>query len=264
MLSIFFDHLGEDPQLVAAAREAGLEAVDCSVDDLRRRPAPEMRRFLEECGLACGAVFGLAELSSEENAAFAEGLRTARGMLEDAVVLQAGTVMLVPGYAASPQDKPRAARRMAEGLRILAGEAREKGITLSIENFSQVRTPYATPQEVADLLDAVPGLDYTLDTGNFRCRGIELLEAMELLFPRVSRVHSKDWGLVPRGTAGIHAADGVTLYGAALGEGILPLDAACRRLRERGYTGDWVVEMNNMRITRQDVVRSVAYMKERI
>lgn len=262
MLTIFFDHLRFDPETAAAAREVGLQAADCSIDDLRHRSVGEIDRFLRDAGLACRCVFGTADISSAEAGSFRAGMDTARFMMDAAGELGADHLMLVPGFAADVADKPRAAARMAEGMNILAEEARPRGISLSIENFSQVLTPYARVDEIWDMLKAVPELGFTLDTGNFRCRDIDVLEAMEALMPRTVRLHLKDWGSEPRGTGAFTAADGAPLYGAPLGEGFLPLDEVCRRLTTAGFAGDCCVEMNCMTVTRDDVVRSVVYARE--
>lgn len=84
---------------------------------------------------------------------------------------------ILPGLVFGGESWEAAFERSAEALRGRVEAARAGGLRLSVEPHIVSTAPYAgsltdTPAKVARLLDAVPGLELTLDYGHFNVQGI--------------------------------------------------------------------------------------------
>jgi sugar phosphate isomerase/epimerase len=109
----------------------------------------------------------------------------------------------------------------------LVGALREHGLKLGIENH-----PEKTPAELLTRLgvgdEDVIGV--ALDTGWFGTQGYDAAQALRELRARLFHVHLKDVR-----EAGAHNT-------CRFGEGVVPLEACVRVLREIGYTGAVSIE----------------------
>jgi len=114
----------------------------------------------------------------------------------------------------------------------------KKGFTLALHPlvFSRVRRL----QEAFDLIEEHPELRLLLDTAHLMIAGDDPTEAVRRAAGRIAAVHFKDWS--PKfGRACHRFARGFT----ELGEGIVDLRSVLQALREIGYTGWVVAELDN-------------------
>lgn len=264
-ISSFLSHLYEAAahddvtfeQAALSAKDAGIEAVDVSMDEFRRDP--ELGVKLDALGLRTASLHGHVDLASAHDSAGAEAL------VDAASALRCDKILIVSGRAESVADKRRAADSIAAGLGALCVYAAPKGVTVTVENFSGTLTPYSAADELTYLLDSVPALRYTLDTGNFRCVCEDAVWAAKLLMPRLVHVHVKDWCYAPAVPAeSFTASDGKPLYGAAVGDGIAPLPEIFEVLKKNGYDGALTVELHGVDDAMTALRRSCAWIKSHI
>lgn len=244
-----FSWPGLDPDLVLDLIAAiGLEGVSLafiggvsaeSPDDVAADPEGNAERLaaaLGDRGLALADVFlipdaGLTERTvnhpdpGQDEASrelFARFLRFASRIGSTGITILPG---LVFGEESREEALARSASRLSERLEL----ARDHGLRLSVEPHIVSLDPYRgsvidTPARVAQLLEAVPGLELTLDYGHFNVQGIADSE-VEPLIRHARHFHMR--GGAP-GLVQTRFEDNVTDFGRVL-----------EAMAETGYDG-WV------------------------
>jgi sugar phosphate isomerase/epimerase len=156
------------------------------------------------------------------DALFATFLRFARRVGSSGMTVLPGLV-----YGGEPWEA--AFDRSVDGLRRRVELARDHDLRLSVEPHIVSTHPYAgsiadTPERVQQLVDAVPGLELTLDYGHFNVQGIPDRE-VEPLVAHARHFHMRGGA---RGLVQTKFEDNVTDFGRILD-----------RMAETGYDG-WV------------------------
>ncbi|MGH2949107.1 MAG: sugar phosphate isomerase/epimerase family protein [Solirubrobacteraceae bacterium] len=136
---------------------------------------------------------------------------------------------ILPGMVFGGEPWHAAFDRSVEGLRRRLELTREHDLRLSVEPHIVSTHPYAgsvadTPERVQRLVDAVPGLELTLDYGHFNVQGIPDRE-VEPLISHARHFHMRGGA---RGLVQTKFEDNVTDFGRVLD-----------RMAETGYDG-WV------------------------
>ncbi len=248
-------------EMADLARELEFEAMELSAGNLGDRSADEFGAICRDRGLAVSCINGPADLAAVDQGDFQAGLDQARGYIEMAGTLDCPVIMLIPGRAASIEDKPRAAARIAEGLQQVVTEAEGAGVTVTLEDFPNLLSPYASVEEIRYLLERVPGLRLTFDNGNFLVAGDDPVQALKAFADRVVNVHIKDWEPDPDRRR-IQCADGTWLRGGLHGHGLIDHRAIFAELLKMGYAGYLAFEyegiINHVQATRE----GMAYLRQ--
>ncbi len=264
-IGVFYHHLQdaavqqgwETEEALSRARSLGIEGVDINFDAGEDPCA--LKKRLDAAGLEAVSLysrFRFGESPEEEHA---------HRFADAASYLGAQRLLCIPGFLESDSDRIAQLERMRENLRALCVYARERGITVTLEDFDRDSAPYADTRGLLYFLDAIPELGLTFDTGNFRFAGEDVCAAYDALRGRIVHVHLKDraadgvWG----GPATI-SRTGELLYPCAAGSGMLPLGAVIRRLRQDGYTGFVTIEHFRVRDVWTAVCRSAEWLEDRI
>jgi len=121
--------------------------------------------------------------------------------------------------------------RIIQGLRVLEPRVRALALQVTLENHAGCHI--ATPADYEVIFQAFPRCDHawlgaTVDTGHFHLAGVDVLQAIRALAPRIRHVHIKDH-------RGAHSVP--------LGTGTLDNRGAVRALREAGYHGHLSCEL---------------------
>ena len=275
-LSVFFDHVREAAaqtgkplrEVMFLCRAEGVEGLEIRDQHLREREG-ELLPMLKEVGLQISCVYGMHDLGCPGE----EGLMSARETLRLAGRHGCHRVLLVPGAletaeadalnALSPEDtavgmaRTPAVCRMRDRLRLLVAEAEQLRVTVTLEDYDGAREPYARRAQLHWFMEQVPGLRFTLDTGNFAFSDEDVLAAQTLLAPWVVHVHCKDRG-EEAGMTGQQYCRG--LIPVAVGDGYLPVDEVVRRLKSRGYQGFLAIEHFGARDQLEAICRSARYL----
>lgn len=182
-----------DPARLAADLRADLRAFNLVLSDL----------YLMLPRIALGATLEDSERRARE-------LELFRTLIPFAVELGAGGITVSPGLAPPPDappvqppsgsqpNTPAAAdaqavsaaefafNRAADALRAMLDTARSSGLRLSIE--PHLDSVASTPAAALRLIEAVPGLEITLDWAEMACQNVSLDEIARL-FPHTRHMH---------------------------------------------------------------------------
>ncbi len=247
-------------QIADFARELDFDALELSARDLGALEPAEARAICDERGLAISCINGPANLASPDDPEFEAGLAQGRALIRAAAQMACPVVMVIPGRARSEADKPRAAERIAEGLRRLVEEARDAGVALSIEDFPNPLAPYASIEEVRRLMDGVPGLALTFDNGNWVVGGDDPIDALREFADRIVNCHVKDWEPDPERRR-IQCPDGTWIRGGLHGEGLLDHRAILSALVQTGYDGYLAFEYEGVMDHLEATRRGMAHLR---
>lgn len=245
-ISVFYDHILQASEqsgkslgeLLSGVRTAGIEAVEINLEYLLEHG--ETLELLKQAGLGISCIYEFYEMDCKDES------KKIRKHIETASRFHSDRILVVPGFFSQEEaEEMRAlvqsyeklsdffnhnvkAQRMAEGLRDCVRTGSEADITVTVEDFDDIKSPLSCMNGVLWFLENVPGLRYTLDMGNFIYHGEDVLEAWELLKDKVSHVHCKDRG---------EGFSSVTV-----GDGSIPIALLVERLKERGYDGYLAIE----------------------
>lgn len=247
-------------EIARFAREVEFAALELSARDLNDHTPEQARAICAEEGLAISCINGPADLATADEAGFEAGIGAAMELAEAAVTMACPVLMLIPGRATSPEDKPRAAARIAEGLGEVVSRTADLPLTVTIEDFPNPLAPYASIAEVRYLFEAVPGLGLTFDNGNWVVGGDDPVQAVQELAGRIANCHLKDWEPDPD-RRHIQLPDGSWIRGGLHGQGLLDQRAILGALITAGYDGALAFEyegpMDHCEATR----RGMAYLR---
>lgn len=229
-ISMFYDHVVSAAQKEGTGIEemiekimslgfSGLE-IDYSFfnNDLVKR--------IRASGIKTSSVYILCDRKSIDSKSEKERF------LCDAAELGSRKVMIVPKLIKNQEIK-----KTVEELQEICALAKLYGIKVTVENFDYYDSPCCGVEKLRNILDCVPDLGWTFDTGNFIYCGQDALEAFEILKDRLSHCHIKDRRLTPlsENDKGSLTLDGKMVYPSPAGDGILRVEECLTAVKKRGY-----------------------------
>ena len=219
--------------------------------------------ILNNAGLKVNSIVSLADITSVDKNECTKNMAIVRGYLEHMEKRNIPFLMMAPRVKPATNDDEfyGMRERMIESYSMLIEYSRGSGVTICIENQSSLLRPDSEMQNIRYILDNVPELKFTLDTGNFYCIGEDFLEGYELLKDRIIHAHVKDWREEKYGKN--VTFDGIFYSGCALGEGMMPLDEICRRMTNDGFDIPLTIEINSY-ITQRRLDASVEFLKKNL
>lgn len=245
-ISVFYDHILQAAdqsgktisELLPGVRAAGIEAVEIRMEYLHEHE--ETAELLKRADLGVSCVYEFYEMESKDES------EKIRKHIETASRMHAGKILVVPGFFSQKEademqclihnsekladflNRNTKALHMAQGLRecVMIGE--EAGVTVTVEDFDDTKSPLSGMNGILWFLDNVPGLRYTLDMGNFIYHGENVMDAWELLKDKVSHVHCKDRG--------------ENFSSVAVGAGSISIASLIGKLKAAGYDGYLAIE----------------------
>ena len=246
-LSVFFDHVLQAreqtgktvEELLAGVRAAGIEAVEINLSYLCEHS--EVWDALKAAGLGISCIYEFYDMGRCDES------EKVRRHVETAVKAGAKRILVVPGFLsgeASLQmqkampvkenivdffESNDEIKRMAEGLSFAAKYGAEKGVIVTVEDFDGLDSPLAGMYGIHWFLQQVPGLRYTLDTGNFLFYKENVMDAFELLKDRIVHVHCKD--RQPEINASVQT-----------GTGYIPFAEVLEKIKKQNYDGFFAIE----------------------
>ncbi|MBR6791031.1 MAG: sugar phosphate isomerase/epimerase [Oscillospiraceae bacterium] len=261
--AIFFEHIKTAAEqtgrtvedILAEVRGMGYEGLECSADHFEGR-REEFRELLAKSGFVISSVYRFFDFGhrtdSEEIGRY----------LDDLAYLGAEKTLIVPGFFTAESDRKAEFEEMIRALRLVCEMAAERGITVTLEDFDDVNSPCRNIAGLRRFMDEVPGLRFTLDTGNFRYSCEDVLEGYEALKDRLGHVHLKDRSENPltEGDSGPKALDGKILYPAPAGEGYIPIRECIERTKADGYDSWYAAEHFNCADTLAYIRRSADFL----
>lgn len=264
-ISVFYDHLLQAAEQTGKSIEEMLRfAKECGIDavEIRHETLWESRTLfskIKESGLKVSCIYEFYDMNDKIHPdAMQKQINTAFTTFTDRLLVVPG---LFKGWDAirfafvrkdyeklsAFMDQNAAVQEVIEALVLMVASAAKNEITVTVEDFDHKRSPLCCINGVRYFLEHVPGLKYTLDTGNFAYMGEDVLEAFEVLQEHIAHVHCKDRG--------------EKLESVATGSGKLPMTEIVRKLQEKGYDGYYAIEHFDMANQEEAIKCSANFLK---
>lgn len=151
-------------------------------------------------------------------------------------------------------------QNMVQALKELVAYGKEKNILVTLEDFDGPVQPFARMYQLLWFMENVPGLKFTLDTGNFAYSDEGAVQAYEVLKDYIVHVHCKDRNVDPALTGEHRYNRG--LLAAAVGSGYLPMKEILDRLKESGYEDYLAIEHFNAADQVAFMEQSAAFLQQ--
>lgn len=251
--------LVEEIEIAAAA---GYQAIEPWIREIEQYveaggSLPELKRRLEDHGLAVEGAIGFAEWIVDDDARRAQGFETAKRDME--LVAQIGGKRIAAPAMGATEISGFDLRRIAERYRALLELGDQTGVApiLEVWGFSKTLTRLS---EVTFIAQETGRADATILADVYHLyKGGSPVEGLALLNPAVLPVlHMNDYPDLPRETIG----DADRVYP---GDGIAPMDRIFALLKQIGFNGVLSVELFNRDYWVQDAltVAKTALIKTR-
>jgi len=249
------------PSALRLMREVGAEGVDISNWHVTEYTDAEVRTMVHDAGLAVSCYIGGADLTGTDGVQRAVALDALRRVLDSAAAVGAPVALVTTGICAPGQDRAEGRRNVAAGLAQLLPHARALGVTLTIEDFGSLQSPYQTSDECQECCGlAGDELMMTYDTGNMVLGDQDSVAFLRDVAPRVVHAHAKDWELLPSGAAGLPSRAGKSYAATVVGQGVLDYPGICAALRTLGYGGYLAFEYEGPGDPVQALRQGMAYL----
>lgn len=260
-LSVFYNHIltaaGQSglpvEEVLQRVRGFGIGAVELDLEEALSAGKEVIKQQLEEAELSVASMYAFFDFGKDPKPG--PGFE----FIDTAAALGAAKVLIIPGFieeSAGLEVRNKALQNMAAALREICDYAESKRILVTMEDFDNLRAPFSGADELLWFLEQVPKLGITFDTGNFRYRGEDELEAYAKLHERIIHVHCKDRSLSEEnGGIPLTAMDGTRLYPSPAGYGCIPLEKILISLKQDGYQGSLAIE-------HFDAADQLAYMEK--
>ena len=206
-LSMFYEHVSsasdkegiEIDEMLERVKELGFSGLEVDYSFFSN----DLVKKINSSGMETSCVYILCDRKRIENISEKERF------LYDAAALGSRKVMVVPKLIRNQERS-----KSVEELQEICTLAKAYGIKVSVENFDYYDSPCCGVENLRNILDCVPELGWTFDTGNFYYCGQDALEAFEVLKDRLCHCHIKDRCLVPlfENDKGCLALDGNMVY----------------------------------------------------
>lgn len=149
--------------------------------------------------------------------------------------------------------------QMKNVLTELTNFAALHNVTVTLEDFDDSSVPYARANQLLWFMKEIPGLRFTLDTGNFVNSDESVLKGYEILKPYIVHVHCKD-----RGVEEIN--DNKAIYNRGMrpcpaGYGYIPIREIIENLLHDTYTGYFAIEHFGADDQIDFIIRSAKFME---
>lgn len=245
-ISVFLEHIYEAAEQRGITLEEALRyAKSCGIDYLEcdhwRLADRAMKQLFDRCGLGVSCIYEHFDFlgDSADNSE-----QKYRRLFETAVFYGCTKVLCIPGFSEQPEAE---LPKFAAGIARMCETAAEYGITVTVEDFDDIKSPCCRMKWLEFLLSSTSGLRYTFDTGNFRYCLEDADEAYALLKQYVSHVHCKDRSYdsvnsSADGANGKADLSGAVMYPSVVGEGVIGMESIIKQLLADGYTGTLAIE----------------------
>ncbi|MCI8565845.1 MAG: sugar phosphate isomerase/epimerase [Lachnospiraceae bacterium] len=181
---------------IAALKRNGLSGLELrnvdhqNVSELTKEKAREIRRRLDDEGLAVWTAASLTGKTEITGGGFGDELEKFRHTLEIARLLGAKNVRVFSFYLPPGRPSEEYQSEVLNRLGALCELAGEQGLCLCHENEKGIYGD--TPEHCRELLAGLPGLRAIFDPANFVQCGQNAWQAWQLLRPFVKYLHIKD------------------------------------------------------------------------
>jgi sugar phosphate isomerase/epimerase len=227
------------PGALKVMKDCGCEGVDMDSWHGQGRTAAEMAAMVADAGLVTSCYIGGADLTMGPGPERSAGVDELKKLVDDGAEMGAGCILVTTGVCAPGADRNVGRKNVGAGLAELMPHVKAAGVTLTIEDFGALQSPYQTSDECLETCAlAGPDLRMTYDSGNMVLGDqdpVEFLHAVEHL---MAHAHAKDWALMGAGEEGGLPSRAGRKYAATVcGRGVIDYPAVIGALKAIGYEG---------------------------
>ena len=248
-------------EALSATKKMGVDSAEIFTFEFDAYPFKNYVECLNQNDIRLNTIIVTSSFTNDDKNNYDAEISKIKGIIDDAANVGSKFVMVVPdaNNVLNRSDKDRVLSSIITGMTEITEYAKNTPVTVTMENFSLNTHPYSTIAEMHYILKNVPGLKYTIDSGNFACVQENVLDAYDVLKDYVVNVHMKDFkedefGCIVRPNIPV-------LDGCALGEGFVPLEELMNRLKTDKYDGSLVIEINSEKNVPEDFVHSAEYLR---
>lgn len=249
-LAVFYEHIFEAAQqrnisvkeVLRHAKACGISCLECDLWRLSDRAA--VKELFDSCGMGVSSIYSHFDFINDSAEGCAEKYSV---LLDTAEYFGAEKVLCIPGFFDPERDRKAQLDRVAQRLSEMCDAASQRGITVTLEDFDDISSPCCRMADLRYLMDRVPPLRCTFDTGNFRYCLESAQEALTLLRDRVAHVHCKDRSYDkanadPSDSNGKADLSGAVMYPAPVCGGVIGIAELVTQLIRSGYDGIFAIE----------------------
>lgn len=252
MLSVFYNHITEAvsqtglsmKEILLQVKQAGIDGIEINFDELMGRK--EILQELKDAGLVISSIWQFYDFDKNSDSSKVES------QVLTAEKLGVNKILVVPGFYDETEKmnfmdcstKEKAFEKMnvssttqniVKMLNKTVAFAKDHSITVTLEDFDSDNSPCSRMFQLEYLMENVPGLRFTMDTGNFAFNNEDALKAFEVLEPYISHVHCKDRGIESHKP---QLENNKGMAAVAVGKGYMPIEKIVRKMVAKGYLED--------------------------
>ena len=242
----------------------GVHYADIVDGELEEVPLHRYCSYLAEADMEPGALVTMCNIADFSKSERIKNIATVKGYIDRMEKFGIEVLMLSPmiNLAKNPEEFCQLRDIMIESFGKITHYAKSSGITVAIENRSDLTRPDSKTEDVRFILDNVPDLKLVFDTGNFFCVNEDVLSAYQKLSDKIARVHVKDWKTDPFGT---FVREYIPRFnGVALGDGEIPLKELIALLKRDEYSGKAVIEIDASQVTSEMLGKSADFLRQEL
>ncbi len=251
-------------EALSEAKKHSIDWVDVNADYFYKIPPKEFSEKLKKHGIGISSVHGLTVCDVSSGERINEAIRSMKERMEFAKIAGSKFFMIVP--QAAPNYREDMKDEFVNGFRRLFSEVarygKEIGIQATVENFSLISLPYTSFDDIRWLLENIPEIMYTYDSGNYTLAGFDEVEGAKMFYDRTVYSHFKDVEVVKEKTPFLY--DGLYYDGPALDDGIVKNNEVLDFFKEKGYDGIITIEICSAKNEFEKLIVSADRYKEKI
>lgn len=274
-LTVFYDHIRNAmkqenmtfDEIAKKLTNAGISGVEIEYTEICDPTGKyEFANMLKNAGLPISAVYCHFHWeygpSSPEYVNYEEVLQT----LKD---LDIHYLLAIPGFLLPNQSEAEAMEYFAPLLSKLCEAAKEKDITITMEDFDATVATFGTGSQLKWYFEHVPNLRCAFDTGNFMFFGEDSYEVLKdfvasRVTDKIAYVHCKDRSLTPvDGEDFTTTVDGQDMYSSAVGSGVIKMSEILHTLKALtpSYSGPIAIEHFGSLKQLEDMLTSAKFIR---
>ncbi|MBQ9922859.1 MAG: sugar phosphate isomerase/epimerase [Clostridia bacterium] len=229
---------------MAHAQKIGITAMDVNVDFLYETEPEVFAENLKKYGMHVSSVHSAATCEVTPDGDITAGLERMKEDIRRAKRVGSPFFMAVPQKPATakPEEKELYTKGFRKLFSELAKYGKEIGVQVTVEDFSTTEVPYASFEDLDWLLDNIPELMFTFDTGNFSLAGFDEIKALDRYTKRTVYLHMKGILAVDYETDILR--DGVYYEIMDVGSGTVDNKKIFDHFMSVGYDGVIILECN--------------------
>lgn len=235
--------LADYEAVLKLAHDAGYQTVDMTNLEYLNFGTEKVKELMAKYELACGSVILFDNFTCIDPEMQKELKARTQKNIDETAAIGGKTMMLVTSGAQPGLSREELQRGLAENLSAAAAYAKDKGITICIEDYPSTTIPMCSIPDIKYLLAEVDGLKLTYDSANMLVEGAAEKEFYDTFKDQIGYVHLKDVRIATeKDLFGDQLRDGRKMITTYHGEGIIHLMDVMHWLKEDGYKGYLSVE----------------------